>query len=60
MKADRFVWWVCLFFMGTLFGSWLTPEPRFAACIEIPKKQSKYPVTKAEKAAFIRYYRRDL
>ena len=41
---------------GTLYA----PQQKFAACIEIPKKTSKLPVTKAEKAAFIRYYRRDL
>ena len=49
-------WGAICFGAGTLYA----PQQKFAACIEIPKKTSKLPVTKAEKAAFIRYYRRDL
>jgi hypothetical protein len=55
-RGDKFVWYVCLFITGALFGTWLTPEPRFAACIEIPKQSQRLPVTKAEKSAFIQYY----
>ena len=41
---------------GRMYGK----EKQIGACIEQPRKLQKLPVTKAEKAAFIRYYRRDL
>ena len=59
-KGDKFVLLVCVFIAGWLAGTWMTPEPRFAACIEIPKKVQAYPQSKAEVRRFINYYRRDL
>lgn len=48
-------WGAICFGAGTLYA----PEKKFAACIEVPRKPVAYPVTKAEKAAFIRDYRRE-
>lgn len=48
-------WGAICFGAGTLYA----PEKKFAACIEVPRKPVSYPVTKMEKAAFIRYYRKD-
>ena len=59
-KGDIAVGVTCIFTTGVLVGMAFKPEPKFAACIEVPKKVSKLPETKAEKAAFIRYYRREL
>lgn len=48
-RADKFVWYVCIFMMGWIVGVWTTETPKFAACVEIPKKpvmyQSKGDVT---------------
>jgi hypothetical protein len=55
-RADKFVWYVCLFMMGWIVGTWMTPEPRFSACIEIPARKVEYPTTKAEVAKFIKAY----
>ena len=60
MKADKYIGWFALFVAGWLAGAWITPEPKFAACIEVPKKVQTLPQTKAEVAGFVRYYRREL
>ena len=59
-RGDIAVGIVCIFTTGVLVGMTFKPDPKFAACIEIPKQTQKLPVTKAEKAAFVKYYRRDL
>jgi hypothetical protein len=59
-RGDIAVGVTCIFTTGVLVGMVLKPEPRFAACIEIPKQSQRLPQTKAEKAAFIKYYRKDL
>ena len=56
MKADKYIGWFTLFVAGWLAGAWITPEPKFAACIEVPRKVQKMPVTKAEKAVFVQRY----
>ena len=45
-------WGAICFGAGTMYA----PERKFAACTEIPKRVQNYPVTKAEKAAFSKYY----
>lgn len=48
-RGDKFVWYVCLFITGALFGAWLTPEPRFAACTEIKAMPAPKPLTEKQK-----------
>ena len=45
-------WGAICFGAGTLYA----PERKFAACTEIPKRVQNYPVTRAEKAAWIQRY----
>jgi hypothetical protein len=56
MGADKVVGWVCIFVAGWLVGTWVTPEPKFAACVEIPRKPVSYPATKREMQQFIKAY----
>lgn len=56
-RGDRFVWYVCLFIAGWMTSAWMTPEPRFAACVEVmPKQHSTYDMTKQQKNRWIKYY----
>jgi hypothetical protein len=58
MGADKVVGWVCIFVAGWLGGTWVTPEPKSAACVEIPRKPVSYPATKREMQQFIKAYHR--
>ena len=60
-RADKIVLIVCVGFIALIaLAEWIRPDPKFAACIEIPKQTQRLPATKAEVARFVKYYRRDL
>ena len=66
MTLPRADFMLARLFATTLFGAfmfvggYLSADVRngkeLKACVEQPKKVRHYPVTKAEKAAFIQYY----
>ena len=56
-SGDKFVWYVCLFCTGWVFGTWFVPEPGFSACVEVPSKTTyRYPKTKKEMRDFADAY----
>lgn len=59
-RGDIAVGITCIFTTGVLVGMALKPEPKFSACIEVPKKTvQRMPQTQAEVQRFAKYYRRN-
>lgn len=56
MGADKVVGWFCIFVAGWLVGGWVTPDQKFAACVEIPSKPVSYPTSKREMQRGIQAY----